>query len=322
MTDKKIIISGAIIIFCLGWFAPTLSRNVGRVTQVREDSLEFKFINPLLFVDNAKYTYEELNPLKKKLENYIDEQVRDLKLDRASVYYRDLNSGAWTGVGEDDKYVPGSMLKVAILMAYLRIAEEYPGIVNTKLFYKKDPGNRQNYLPSRELEEGYYTVSTLLGQTIIESDNASAIALATAQREEIDKLYSSLRLLNPPTKATDYMSPRDVSRIFRSLYSSTYLLDDYSEQALEFLTRTSFNKGLVAQLDSGISVAHKFGEHTVYYAGSDRKPDYQLHDCGIIYYPKKPYFLCVMTAGKNLSNLEKTIGDLSALTYSLVKQDN
>jgi hypothetical protein len=61
-------------------------------------------------------------------------------------------------------------------------------------------------------------------------------------------------------------------------------------------------------------VSHKFGvrdfgDGTV-----------QLHDCGIVYAPKVTYVLCVMTQGKNLTDLERTIGDVSRITYETIVQ--
>jgi hypothetical protein len=64
-------------------------------------------------------------------------------------------------------------------------------------------------------------------------------------------------------------------------------------------------------------VAHKFGEHrnaTV----SGEIAETELHDCGIIYYPEHPYFLCIMTKGENLPSLESVISSASKLVYTYV----
>jgi hypothetical protein len=41
----------------------------------------------------------------------------------------------------------------------------------------------------------------------------------------------------------------------------------------------------------------------------------QLHDCGIVYYPHKPYLLCVMTRGKSSDDNSKMIAEISKLVY-------
>lgn len=320
---KSRLILSALVFFSLGWAAHAIFNadtysSLKRSAQVRENSPAYKYINPLLYIDNSQLEFEELSPLKGEVEKYLHEAISEGKLATASFYFRDLDSGAWTGVRPDDKFIPGSMLKVAVLITYLRLTEDNPELVNQSIYYKKNPAERQNYPPESELADGYYPSSRLLGQTIIESDNAAAAALSLPHEREISGFYAALRLPEVPEKLTDFMSPRDISRIFRSLYSSTYLLNSYSEQALELLTKTKFRKGLVAGVSDDIEVAHKFGEHTTYYTDG-RSPDYQLHDCGIVYYPEKPYFICVMTKGKVLENMETAIAEVSRITESFVE---
>ena len=61
--------------------------------------------------------------------------------------------------------------------------------------------------------------------------------------------------------------------------------------------------------DKNIPVAHKFGERELPNAD-------QLHDCGIVYVPKHPYLLCVMTRGDSLTNLTTVIAGLSEVVYN------
>ena len=322
MKAKLIVVCTGILIFIIGWFAHSILENnpeTARAYPVRQDSSKYQYINTLILIDNSTTIYEELNPLRDEVKKYIDNEILDRRAERISFYFRDLNNSMWTGVNPDDKFVPASILKVVTMMVYLRAAEEDPNVMNQKLFYRKNSNERQNYPPSAELESGYYGVGRLIGQSIIESDNAAASALYENRAGEYPELYNALRLPYQPEKLSDYMSPRQVSNIFRALYGSTYLLNTYSEQLLEFLTQTKFNKGITQGVDLNIKVAHKFGEHTVYYPNNVHPPDYQLHDCGIVYYPEKPYFICVMTEGKNLENLEKIIGNISSITFKFVK---
>lgn len=41
----------------------------------------------------------------------------------------------------------------------------------------------------------------------------------------------------------------------------------------------------------------------------------ELHDCGIIYYPERPYLLCVMTEGNDLNELAGVIQNISKTVY-------
>jgi beta-lactamase class A len=65
----------------------------------------------------------------------------------------------------------------------------------------------------------------------------------------------------------------------------------------------------VAGVPAGISVANKFGEREL--ADGTR----QLHDCGIVYHPERPYVLCVMTKGASFEQLSRTVADVSQLVY-------
>lgn len=55
--------------------------------------------------------------------------------------------------------------------------------------------------------------------------------------------------------------------------------------------------------------AQKFGERV------NSLQEIELHDCGIIYYPKNPYLLCVMTKGNNLDNLKSAIKNIYSIVY-------
>jgi beta-lactamase class A len=240
-----------------------------------------------------------------------------------SVYFRDLNTGHWTGINEDKTYHPSSMLKVLGLMSYLRKAEEDPSFLSKKLYYKAEVDQGQHYAPQHILSTGLHTVDELLEQTIKYSDNAVLNILDASDKDNIfNKAYHTFEL--PLASNVDdidgFMSPRSYSALFRTLYNGTYLSRDDSEKALQLLTQTDFNVGLVAGLPAGVPVAHKFGEHT-YGLANDQIVRRELHDCGIVYYPGHPYLICVMTEGADFSSLEKAISSLSKTVYMYVDKN-
>ncbi len=57
-------------------------------------------------------------------------------------------------------------------------------------------------------------------------------------------------------------------------------------------------------------VAHKFGTRV-----ADGPGGRQLHDCGIVYAPKTPYILCVMSRGNSSQNLSHFIAQVSKRVY-------
>jgi hypothetical protein len=44
----------------------------------------------------------------------------------------------------------------------------------------------------------------------------------------------------------------------------------------------------------------------------------QLHECGIIYYPYRPYLLCMMTKGHSFEDLDNTINKVSQAVYDSI----
>jgi poly(A) polymerase Pap1 len=88
-----------------------------------------------------------------------------------------------------------------------------------------------------------------------------------------------------------------------------------SNKALEVLSQTEFDECIHGSVPEGTKVAHKFGERK-------NGKEQQLHDCGIVYYPQNPYLLCVMTKGKNISELLPIIKHVSKEVYDEVSSRN
>jgi hypothetical protein len=99
-----------------------------------------------------------------------------------------------------------------------------------------------------------------------------------------------------------------------ALFYASYLNIEFSQKALDFLTRTKFKDGLSHGVSSDVRVAHKFGVR------DDGSGVVQLHDCGIVYHPAGPYILCVMTKGTNYEQQAHYIQDVAARVYERVGQ--
>lgn len=156
-----------------------------------------------------------------------------------------------------------------------------------------------------------YTVEELLRNMIVSSDNISGQLLSRNMDSKfIASLYSDLGLHIPDLNEQEHqISGKDYATFFRTLYNATYLNQKLSEKALKLLTQTDFRDGIVAGVPENITVAHKFAERRYTEGGV------QLHDCGIVYYSKSPYLLCIMTKGEELETLKKIIKNISRMIY-------
>lgn len=310
-----------ILLFLLGWYGHTIytyrsGDAYTRLTKIiREDSVQYTFTKPLLFIDNAEAVFPELDPLRNKIHASIDKVEKKGKVTGVSVYFRDLTTTRWTGIEEEKLYDPASMLKVALLISYLHLAEKNPAILSKKLYYTGDADTKRYYRTASTLEkEKYYTIQELLVDMIVKSGNDStAVLFKNADMGELIQLHKDLDLSLLEENTPELLSAKDYSRLFRVLFSSTYLGRQLSEQVLELLSQTEFTRGLKAQLPHNVLVAHKFGELSSTKNGTIIER--QLHDCGIIYQAEHPYFLCVMTKGTDFGELEKVIADISKITY-------
>ncbi|MDB5259031.1 MAG: hypothetical protein JWO73_239 [Candidatus Taylorbacteria bacterium] len=285
-----------------------------QITRVRKNSPAYKFINPLLFIENPKDSSPEYENLRKAIGSSVAAIASSHAADSISVYFKDLNSGRWTGVNEDAKYEPSSMLKVALLIADLKIAEGNTDFLLKEVPYTHGQDSVQYYQPAKKLPEGSYAIHQLLESMIIDSDNDAANALFKDNPNGFDELYRDLHLPNPPQDMSDFMSARSYSVLFRTLYNSSYLSWPVSEKALDLLSLTNFKKGLVAGLPKDTRISHKFGENTTIFPDGQSEQR-ELHDCGIVYYPEAPYFICVMTRGTDFAKLESAIASVSKSVY-------
>ncbi len=287
---------------------------------IRDRNSNYKFIDPLLaYVIPPADQDPQLSLLQNNIANFINGEKRNNGLADASMYFYDLNRGRWIGVNESQKYNPASMLKVVIMVAYLKNAENNPAVLQKELVYtsdlqtllKKDQFNSDSSLTVSQS----YTVDELINKMIIESDNgAEFLLLNNIDLDSLNYIYRALNITSPQASAGDFViSPRAYSLFFRIIYSATYLSRDMSEKALETLSRATFADGIVAGLPANTVVAHKFGEYVI--SSNNQIQGMELHDCGIVYYKDNPYFLCVMTKGNNLDELKNVIKNISSMVY-------
>ena len=296
------------------------SRQANQFIETRQQG-NYQLINPLLECDSANFAQDpNLFSIKEKLIAYLNQAKSNSQITFASIYYRDLNNGPWIGINEKELFSPASLVKVPIMITYLKLVEKDPNLLKQLLTYPSSlPPTRQSITPLQTLEIGNtYTIEDLINKMIIYSDNKAYDLLNShLDSKLVIKTYDDLGVdiskgLTDPSG--NILSVRDYASFFRLLYNSSYLSKDLSEKALEILSQVNYRDGLVAGIDPKITVAHKFGERV--YESTGEK---QLHDCGIVYLPGKPYLICVMTRGQDFAKLSTFIQEISRLVFTHLK---
>lgn len=271
-------------------------------------------INPLLDIE-PQSDFAELGPFRRKIEQLVDKRKSAADIHHVSVYFRDLNDGPLFTIHATEKFIPASLLKVPLMLAVFKEAEEYPLLLHTKVPYEPQP----DWIPSvatATLRPGEsYTIEQLLRALIVDSDNGAAMILdSTINPAGRERLYSDLGLSPSFVPNEDpEITVGEFATFFRILYNASYLSPAHSQKALEYLSASEFTQGIKAGVPPEITVAHKFGERFNF---SNKLR--QLHDCGIVYYPPSPYILCVMTRDEDFAIQTELIRDISKAVYDEV----
>lgn len=271
---------------------------------------DYEFTHPLLLTDLATES-DALRGIQTRITEYVNQAKSNQKADDISVYFRKLNNGSWFSVNPNTTYNPASMIKIAYLITYIKMAELNASVMNSKIFFARhfSQGNNQN-IKDFQLKEGVnYTVKDLLTAMIAHSDNDATLLLSQNMNTNIyNNLFRDLNIPIPNPVSEYYISVNDYCKFYRILYSSTYTRPEYSEYALKLLTLSTFSDGLKKGIEPNVVIAHKFGERII---GNKA----QLHEFGIVFYNKEPYLIGVMTSGNSLSQLSEIVGDISKIAY-------
>jgi beta-lactamase class A len=284
----------------------------------------YSFINPLLSCNiSENKQFDAYKPITDKFKSYIQKSVSDGDAKDISIYFRDMNTGRWSGVNENDAYSPASLSKVPIMIAYLKKADSDPSVLKEEITYKQtvDKNVMETFKPKKFIETGKtYSVDELLRYMIIDSDNnAAGLLQDNINQQSLNEVYSDIGIPISATLTDENITPKIYSYIFRILYNATYLSKPMSQYALGMMSSDDFSDGLRNGIPATIPISDKFGERTVMTkdgtTGNLSINFRELHDCGIVYYPKSPYLLCVMTKGDDFAKLSKIISDISATVY-------
>lgn len=290
--------------------------------EIIRKNFNYKYINPILECNPDIAQNNNLNSIKKTINQVVDKEIQNKNISFAAVYFRDLNNGPWLGINEKEYFAPASLIKVPILITYLKKAESDPTLLNKKLPLIITPNGDsiQNIKPSVSLAPGQeYTVQELLEKMIIYSDNDAYNTLSQSlTNTDLLKIYQDLdidisKIFTDPNG--NIINVSGYASFYRILFNASYLNQEMSEKALAMLAQTQYKDGLVAGLPKDISVAHKFGERKFLNSGET-----QFHDCGIVYLPKKPYLICIMTRGTDLTKASNVIKNISQKIYQTLNQ--
>jgi beta-lactamase class A len=293
---------------------------------------KYKFLSPRLATE--KYGSREereakifihLIPLREKILNFIAEKLEEEEEEEVAFYIEDLNSGAWIGYQEREKFIGASLLKTPLAMAVMRKVDIGEWNLQTKFVLKSELKDKSFGNLWREPDNKEFTLEELMYQMFVYSDDTAAnIFFNNLSGEERDAIYYHIGVLNPEVPITSdpsrplfkKISAKELVNIYRSLYNAVFLTRDSSEYILNLLTQTKFDNTLPAGVPSYIPVAHKIGVFFI-----TGKLERNAHDCGIIYFPSRPYVICAMTKDIEKDRAWEVVSGISRVAYEYFESE-
>lgn len=288
------------------------SKNNSELRMIR--NTKFKYIRPVVLADRTSED-DGFQSIKSSLNNYINSEKNAGELKSASIYVREFEQGKWFSINPDEQFSPGSIMKIATLLTFLKDSERNPEILNQRLQFKAHYSEMpvQTIVSGQLVSGRYYSVKELLEAMIIDSDNDATVLLN--QTINMNTYFDLLKLINysiPEKGAADYpLTTVECSRMLRIIFNSSYLEPKNSEYAMVLLTQSKFQDGIKKLIPENVTVAHKFGERF-------NPIEQQLHETAIIYADNKPYLLTVMTKGTDQQKLKTVLNSISKSVYDFM----
>lgn len=239
------------------------------------------------FINQENYIVN-IQPLRDTINTLTDEFEKEHQVS-ASVYIEYLNTGSNISIHPDKSLWPASLAKVPLAMAVMKKIEDGQWRLDNKLVLMEgdansESGDSENLLSEYPIGTSF-TIEELLKKMIIESDNTAYFILQRNMHDdEIMKVVDEIGLEELFTDE-GRVSAKEYSRLFRALYTSSFLKREHSQMLLKWLDESSFNDFLSYDIEAKAPFPHKFGEKITLNVYADS---------GIVYIPDRPYLITVL----------------------------
>lgn len=225
-------------------------------------------------------------PVDKTLTAQLEELLLRLQ-SKASIYYKDLETGLTIEYLADKQYQAASVIKAPYMHYLLEFEEIDPA---EKLTLKIKQGG------SKHIDDfavgTQFTVEELIQYTILYSDNSAYYLLAERYGfKGFNQYAAGLGIqtiqelpLQFPKPRFGYLTARDAGIYFEDIYHFIESDTPNAQKLYTYLTSTTYQKQITAALGDQYPIAHKYGE----------QGDQGYHDAAIVYAPQ-PYILTIFT---------------------------
>lgn len=254
---------------------------------IEDVSLKYPFLSKRIFAQSQNDLILNFVPLRKAVRQYVADQNNSI-----GVYFEYLPSGISIGANDRTEVKLASLSKVPLAMSIYKKVEQGKMSLSDKIVLTEEDLDKK-FGKLWELGAGSeFTVEELIDRSLIESDNTAYRALLRqVSSKEVVDVYENLEIEVLNKETNPLISPKSYSSIFKSLFLSSYLNENDSQEILSILTQTIFNDKIPSGIDDkSIKVSHKIGVFSRFDSEEN-----VFTDCGIIYVPNRPYILCIFS---------------------------
>lgn len=229
--------------------------------------------------------------------------------DSFSFFFEYLPTGTTIGVNEKNEFYAASLFKLPVVIAYYRQKDKMKNAEDPVLTLRSEQLD-DKFGNLWKKGAGYkIKASEAVRLAIEDSDNTAIKAIIPlVSQDNFDHVYEGLDI---DLKADNYgakLTTKGYASILKSLYFSSLLAIDSSQEILDLLSRTKYIDKLPAGVPKNIKVAHKIGVFT-----KEEDNVEAFMDCGIVYLPNRPYSLCMLsisdeqTANERMQAISKKV---------------
>ena len=126
------------------------TQNAGCITSMNIVRLkDFNLTKPILLAD-VSCESDGIEETKGAVIDVIHQQEQYGNVATVSFYLRKLTDGSWTTINAEEQYAPGSLMKVPILISYLKEAEDNSTLLDKQIIFSGHDNTMSHRYPSQQ----------------------------------------------------------------------------------------------------------------------------------------------------------------------------
>lgn len=227
-----------------------------------------------------------------------------------SVYYKNLKTGEFFGIDENQIQTGASVNKLPIIATLYYLDKKGKLSLDDKVTIQKE--DVQDYgtgsIRYQKMPQ-VYSLRNLAKLALKQSDNTAAHVIELKIGEENVQKLADAWGLKQTNMVNNKTTVYDMSLLFEKIYKGEIANPANTKELLEFMTDTQFEDRLTKGLPSGTKIYHKTGDGQGF-----------VHDLGIIEQGEKVYFLGIMTSdiGEAEEETKNTIAEISKKFFEAI----